>query len=185
MCVRSRNFFLPVMCVRGGTIGSRWYTGAIRGRIPNPSCLPALYRQHRCLDLPVFQEKNVVFSVLKGTPVFFGRYGIPDGAGFPVILQDCPVFALFLCPLNCTVFSRLKRVFLGNNGLNKEFIRRLAPFPLPNFFGIWPGNLSVGEGSGGDLRSFPIRGCIKRGWGSGPDLVPDPSSSVDQIRERE
>ena len=57
----------------------------------------------------------------------------------------CPVFAHFLSLLNCTVFSRLNRVFSGNNGLNEESCRVLEPFPLPNFSGIRSRDFSVGE----------------------------------------
>jgi len=42
----------------------------------------------------------------------------------------------------------------------------LAPFPLPNFSGIWPGDFSDGGGSAGDLPFFPSGGiCGKGGAG--------------------
>ncbi len=92
-----------------------------------------------------FSGKNVGFRVPEGPLLFSDHSGLLELVGSRDRLPGRPVFAHFQTLLNCTVFSRLKRVFLRKNDLNKEFFRLLAPFPLPNFFGIRPGNLSVGE----------------------------------------
>jgi len=46
---------------------------ALRGRIADPGCLPAMNRQHRHPDLPVFQGKTVAFPVPERPPLFSGH----------------------------------------------------------------------------------------------------------------
>jgi hypothetical protein len=68
-------------------------------------------------------------------------------------------FALFLCPINCTVLNRLKRPFSGNILFNQYFPSALAPFPLPNFSAFFPTDFSVEEQIIGERRSgAPVRG---------------------------
>ena len=64
------------------------------------------------------------------TLLFFGHSGAVKPGGFPDGLVDGRFFATGTGPLNCTVFSRLKRPVSKTARLKQESWRGLAPLPL-------------------------------------------------------
>src|SRR5208337_2215852 len=78
----------------------------------------------------IFPENRIAFSPLRDPPLFSGRICVPAASRGHVHHLVVPFFAMKGTPLNCTVFSRLKRPVFKNTGLKRDLWRGLAPFPL-------------------------------------------------------
>ena len=148
---------------------------------PNPGCLPALYPQHRRMDIPVFQEKTIGFLVLKGTPLFPGHSG-PRRAMDPGTDIRLSGFCAFSNASILTGFFAIKTVFFKKQRFKRRIFLSVDTISTAEFFRV-PTRKSLRRRMiQGRLTVFLLWGVYKERvgmramGGPGAGLAPDPLS---------